>query len=126
MVHIHNRPELMRSQEDADEIYVDTGKKTIRGALLDGDLGAAKYALSTKGRKYGWGLGIGNSAGADFDENLKITSINFIVFQPDQFAPVGMPSVALSALPSPTDNFDDEQSHHPSRSSFTDHRRRID
>ena len=91
-VHIHNRPELLRACDDADEMYVDTAKKTVKGALLAGDLGVAKYVLSTKGKKYGWALGnLLDAAATGKVDTVTVQAVTVHAYESDTYAPDGTP-----------------------------------
>lgn len=74
-IHIKNRPALMKALEDAREAFLDTCEGKVYDAVEAGDLGSAKYVLSTRGKQRGWGLG--NSVDLPLGDAtaLRVTSI---------------------------------------------------
>jgi hypothetical protein len=75
----------MKALEDAREAFLDTCEGKVYDAVINGDVGSAKYVLSTRGKSRGWGLGNGLIPGPDNPEWLgRITTINVLAVPPGQ------------------------------------------
>jgi hypothetical protein len=51
---VSKRPRLQEAQQEAREILIDNAESVVLSAVLNGDLSAAKYVLSTVGKTRGW------------------------------------------------------------------------
>lgn len=52
---INSNPEALQAYNDEEQTILDAAESTIYNSIKSGDIQAAKWVLSTKGRRRGWG-----------------------------------------------------------------------